>query len=244
MRWLEYTLTATGLILLVLVALAYLDGRTSSAAALAAFEEAAGAAQMEQAAGHPSSDPADPDSDPAPLSAMKPDVSDWSAKRQKQYLASLQARGDLPTAVLRIPALELEVPVFHGTDTVALNRGAGLVESNASPGEAGNIAIAGHRDGFFRPLEGIPIGTDIQLQTLTSSQHFQVSNISIVDPLDTSVLDPTDETMLTLITCYPFRYVGFAPERYIVHASLTPTGKIPSGTIPTGNVPDHAETEI
>jgi len=88
------------------------------------------------------------------------------------------------------------------------------------PGEAGNVALSAHRDSFFRSLKDIAVGDVIELQTLRGILNFQVSDISIVDPLDISVLDPADESILTLITCYPFYYVGFAPDRYIVRAKL------------------------
>ena len=115
--------------------------------------------------------------------------------------------------------------MFIGTGQVVLNRGAGRLEDTAEPGTAGNIAIAGHRDGFFRPLKDIEVGAELELKTLDGMQRFAVSEILIVDPLDVSVLDPSNEAMLTLITCYPFYYVGYAPDRYIVRAKLAARGR-------------------
>ena len=92
------------------------------------------------------------------------------------------------------------------------------VSDTSLPGESGNVAIAGHRDSFFRRLEGVALGTRIELQTERSKQIFEVSDVSIVDVLDVSPLDQTDEDVLTLITCYPFYYQGYAPDRYIVRA--------------------------
>ena len=152
------------------------------------------------------------------LEVGEPDQADWSSNRRTGYATDQQRDDQLPIAVLRIASLDLEVPIFDDTGRRALNRGAGHVATTAPPGDTGNIAIAGHRDGFFRPLEGIPLGTKIELQTLHGTQQFSVAEILIVDPLDVSVLDETDETTLTLITCYPFRYVGHAPDRYIVRA--------------------------
>jgi sortase A len=88
------------------------------------------------------------------------------------------------------------------------------------PGERGNVAIAAHRDGFFRGLENIEIGDEIELTTLEGRQTFRVSMLDIVDPLDLSVLEPLDVDTVTLITCYPFNYVGAAPDRFIVRAAL------------------------
>lgn len=135
-----------------------------------------------------------------------PDQSDWSEKRKAEYSESLKHDLGVPEAVLTIPALRVQVPVFHGTKRVALNRGAGRVEGTARPGDDGNVAIAGHRDGFFRPLKDIRTGTAIELRTPTGVRHYRVTEILIVDPLDGRVLKPTAEPTLTLITCYPFYY--------------------------------------
>jgi sortase A len=107
-----------------------------------------------------------------------------------------------------------------GTNRTTLNRGVGVVDNTAAPGEPGNVALSAHRDSFFRPLKDIVIGDTIELQTLQGIQQFQVSDITIVDPTDISVLEPTERSILTLITCYPFYFVGYAPDRYIVRAEL------------------------
>ena len=109
------------------------------------------------------------------------------------------------------------------TDSIgetALNRGAGHVSGTALPGSDGNIAIAGHRDGFFRSLKDVEVGAEIVVTSHRGSRSFLVFELLIVDPLDVCVLDPTEETMLTLVTCYPFYFVGPAPERFIVRAKL------------------------
>ena len=123
-------------------------------------------------------------------------------------------------AVLRIPASNIVVPVFDSTSGLALNRGAGHVSGSALPGEPGNVAIAAHRDGFFRRLKDIQIGDEIELTTLEGQQVYRVAELDIVDPLDVSVLEPTNASIITLITCYPFYYVGAAPDRFIVRATL------------------------
>ena len=148
------------------------------------------------------------------------DQADWSAKRKLEYQESLEQDAGSTLAVLRIKSHNIEVPVLDSTTDLALNRGAGHVEGTALPGEVGNVGIAAHRDGFFRGLKDIKIGDEIELTTLTGQQTFVVSKLDIVDPYQVSVLDPTDEPVLTLITCYPFYFVGSAPERFIVRATL------------------------
>ena len=125
-----------------------------------------------------------------------------------------------PMAVLRIPKLNLEVPVLNGTDRFTLNRGVGRIPGTAFPGETGNIGIAGHRDGFFRGLKDIHTGDKIELLTAKGTDIYTVDRILITDPSDVSVLDSGTKPALTLVTCYPFHYIGPAPRRFIVEASL------------------------
>ena len=100
-----------------------------------------------------------------------------------------------------------------------LRLGAGHIEGTPLPGEAGNSGIAGHRDTFFRDLEDIRQNDEIQLQTLTSLFRYQVDWVRVVEPNDATVLGPsTEESTLTLVTCYPFYLVGPAPKRFVVHA--------------------------
>ena len=129
-----------------------------------------------------------------------------------------ESRTGAPLAVLRIRRLDLEVPVFADTRARTLNRGAGVVTGTAFPGEPGHIAISAHRDSFFRPLKDIEIGDVIELELPDGLQQFRVDETFITDPLDVGVLAATEQSLLTLITCYPFYYVGFAPDRFIVRA--------------------------
>lgn len=123
-------------------------------------------------------------------------------------------------ARLRIPRLNLEVPVLAGTDKVTLNRGVGWIAGTSFPGEAGNIGIAGHRDSFFRPLENVRVGDAIELLTEKGKDIYTVDGTRIVSPTEVSVLQPRKTNSITLVTCYPFHFVGPAPNRYIVEASL------------------------
>jgi sortase A len=156
----------------------------------------------------------------AALSTPAPDFSLWSEKRVKEYQASLAAHFSPAVGILRIPKIEVEVPILEGTDDLILNRGVGHVAGTANPGENGNVAIAGHRDGFFRGLKDVDIGDKIELETLQGTQTFIIDRIVIVQPSDVSVLAPTSSSSLTLITCYPFYFIGSAPQRYIVQASI------------------------
>ena len=151
------------------------------------------------------------------MQSYAPDQTDWAEKAIANY-EKKKNKGGLPLAMLKIERLNLEAPVYLGTDRVTLDRGLGMIESTAHLGEVGNIGISGHRDGFFRPLKDIRLGDAIEILTPTGVQEFEVSDITIVDALEVSVLDPTDTTVLTLVTCHPFYYQGYAPDRYIVRA--------------------------
>lgn len=128
-------------------------------------------------------------------------------------------------AVLRIARLGIEVPVGDGTEDAVLARGAGLVEGTTRPGAKGNVAIAGHRDTFFRGLRNVVYGDLIELESAQRKVIYRVSALAVVEPEDVHVLAETGESALTLVTCYPFHFVGNAPQRYIVRA--VPTKSIP-----------------
>ena len=146
------------------------------------------------------------------------DFSLWSEGRIEAYHNTPADPNRVPLAVLRIPGIELEVPVFDGTDEFTLNRAVGRISGTARPGQPGNLGIAGHRDGFFRGLKEVSPGDVVELDTLAGAVRYVVTEITITTPNDVEVLDPTDEPSLTLVTCYPFYFVGSAPQRYIVRA--------------------------
>lgn len=150
--------------------------------------------------------------------AWVPDQQLWSDKRIRDYEESLKVAADPPLALMTIDRLDIQVPVYNGTDEFNLNRGAGRIKGTAWIDSPGNLGIAGHRDGFFRRLKDIEMGDHIELQTARGTVTYRVSSVIIVDPEDVSVLAPTDERALTLVTCYPFYYVGHAPKRFIVKA--------------------------
>jgi sortase A len=147
------------------------------------------------------------------------DFTAWNPKRIQAYQQSLLAKKDQPIAVLRIPKIHLKVPVFNGTDDLSLNRGVGRIVGTAEIGQNGNTGIAGHRDGFFRGLKDIEPGDTLELVTRGKTMHFVVERTQIVQPEDIGVLADTGVSALTLVTCFPFYFVGNAPQRFIVHAS-------------------------
>jgi sortase A len=128
-------------------------------------------------------------------------------------------RGGL-VGMLDVPRLQLSTPVIEGDDTGTLKRAVGHLPDTPMPWHRGNSAIAGHRDGLFRPLKDVKIGDEIRFRTTRDEYVYRVTKTAIVKPDDLSVLAPqSDPATLTLITCYPFYYVGTAPKRFVVHAA-------------------------
>jgi len=121
---------------------------------------------------------------------------------------------------LEVPSVKLATTVLEGTDDGTLSRGSGHIEDTPFPGQSGNVGIAGHRDTVFRPLRHIHLGDAMKLTTGDRVYHYKISKTLIVDPDDVYVLDPTEHPTLTLVTCYPFDFIGHAPRRFIVQATL------------------------
>jgi sortase A len=130
---------------------------------------------------------------------------------------STAARGSV-IGLLEIPRLGFSDLVVHGDDDSTLSVAIGHLPDTPLPWQAGNSALAGHRDGKFRPLKDIKVGDRITLATRQGNLHYVLRETKIVTPDDLSVLTPTDTRTLTLITCYPFSYVGKAPKRFILKA--------------------------
>ena len=127
---------------------------------------------------------------------------------------------------LEIPRLRLSAIVLEGSDSRTLGLGVGRIPETAEPGESGNVVLSGHRDTFFRPLRGIRAGDRIAMVTRGGSYQYVVDWTAVVDPADTKTLKATPVRSLTLVTCYPFRYVGPAPQRFIVRARQVVPGAI------------------
>jgi sortase A len=121
-------------------------------------------------------------------------------------------------AMLSISRLGLSTVVVEGVEDGDLKLAPGHIPGTAIPGEPGNVGIAGHRDTFFRPLRFIHKDDVIRLSTQNGEERYRVVSIKIVDPDDVQVLYPTNRETLTLVTCYPFYYVGSAPKRFIVRS--------------------------
>ena len=200
----------TGVLLLAAYFILRGLGDYQSRSAMFAFEQAIASESAVQ----------QPAADTGAAQGAEPDYSLWSEKRIQDYRDSLKQRDDAPLAILSIDKLGLKVPVYNGTDEINLNRGAGRIKGTAQVGANGNLGIAAHRDGFFRVLKDVEVGDTIDMLTHKGKREFEVSSIDIVDPSDVSVLAPTEDPTITLVTCYPFYFVGHAPKRYIVKGKL------------------------
>jgi sortase A len=172
---------------------------------------------------------AQPRSDPAQARARferaaahalqrQPDMRDWSDVRRVAYRNSLRHRLDAPIAVLEVPRFGIEVAVLPKDDDVSLDRAVSYVRGTALPGRRGNVGIAGHRDSYFRKLERARPGDVVRLVWPEGVRTYRVAETRILRPEAVEVLAPTDRDALTLVTCFPFRYVGHAPERFVVRA--------------------------
>jgi sortase A len=119
---------------------------------------------------------------------------------------------------ISIPRLHISAIVEEGVDDRTLLRAIGHIPGTALPGERGNIGIAGHRDTFFRALKDLQPHDEIDFTTHSGRFHYTVESLRIVEPDNVSVLEPAEGQSLTIVTCFPFQYVGNAPRRFIVHA--------------------------
>lgn len=118
------------------------------------------------------------------------------------------------------PVLEVGMPVFHGVSEDELAKGVGHVPGSGFPGEGGNIVLSGHRDTVFRRLGELEAGNKIVVAYGDGLYTYKIARIRIVDKEDTSVVVSRPREMLTITTCYPFRFIGSAPERYVLEAEF------------------------
>jgi sortase A len=227
LRKLERVLLILGGLMVALYVAANIYRTVLSSAELRRFKARQVALASPQLASPPSVSPQE-----VALTPATPDFRLWSEKRIKDYEASLAEQFAPAIAILRIPKINVEVPVLEGTDDLILNRGVGHVAGSANPGEDGNMAIAGHRDGFFRGLKDVVLGDTLELDTRAATETYIIDHIIIVDPSDVSVLKPRAHESLTLVTCYPFYFIGSAPKRYIVQASVADSAQ--ANDVPPG----------
>ena len=123
-----------------------------------------------------------------------------------------------PFGRIEIPRIGLSAIIAEGVDPGTLQLAVGHVPATALPGQPGNVVLAGHRDSFFRGLSDVRAGDLVRLTTMQGVFEYQIDSTEVVGPGETDVLMPSTARSLTLITCYPFHYIGPAPRRFIVHA--------------------------
>ncbi|HEX5718662.1 MAG TPA: class D sortase [Thermoanaerobaculia bacterium] len=209
--WAERALLAIGIVCLGIFAWSWLDARWVDIRETRRLEEALAAA-------------------PAVKSKASETDSFASFEKGAEQVQKEEKKTELPppesgelVGRLAIPRLGITAIVLEGVEKKTLRRGAGHIPATALPDQdEGNVGIAAHRDSHFRGLKDIREDDTIELTTLDGTFHYQVEWTKIVKPADVSVLEPTDEPALTLVTCYPFYYVGSAPERFIVRAHRVP----------------------
>jgi sortase A len=154
------------------------------------------------------------------------------SRELERSLAAAPAAGPAPPRLaaralvgrIEVSRIELSALAREGVDTRTLRGAVGHVPGTALPGERGNAAFAAHRDTFFRPLKYVRAGDEVAISTPSGVYRYVVTNTRVVMPSDVEVLAPTPEATLTLVTCYPFDYVGSAPKRFIVTARLQSEG--------------------
>ena len=209
--WMEIALMTIGLALLATFCGVQIDSYLSSRSTLKEFSAHRSAAAIKSGGGAESAEGALSRA-AQPRQGSEPPGTSVEHHPQPAHAAAV--------AVLRIPRIQLEVPVLEGTDALTLHRGVGWIKGTARPGETGNVGIAGHRDTFFRSLKDLKMNDTINLEMPDGRAEYIVDRIQIVPPEDVSVLNSASEPVLTLVTCYPFRFVGSAPKRYVVTARL------------------------
>ena len=130
--------------------------------------------------------------------------------------------GITTVGTIEIPVVGLATRVLEGSNAGTLRLAVGHIPGTALPGRSGNVGLAGHRDTYFRPLRKIKLGDEIRLTTAAGAFKYRVISLRVVLPSAIEVLKDTPEPTLTLVTCYPFDFVGTAPQRLIVHAEMVP----------------------
>jgi len=196
LKWIERGLLAIGAMLAIWCALVLVEARRTAAMPVPPPGASTPAAKL------PGESPADSlsaDRSARPRRPVEPGA--WVAR-------------------LEAPSVRMAATVLEGTDDATLDRGAGHIEETPFPGEPGNIGIAGHRDTTFRSVRNLRLGDPLVLTTADRVYRYRITKTSIVNPEDMYVLDPADHPTLTLVTCYPFEFIGHAPRRFIVHADL------------------------
>ncbi len=227
-KWIEWALLLTGLSLAAVYGAARLESWLGSQAVLKSISQV----DVPVSTAVPEDEFGPQDEIPGSSSGVS--FAGWAQNRVRAYTESLSYEFAPPIGVIEIPKIHLAVPLLDGTDYLTLNHAVGRIAGTARPGEQGNIGIAGHRDGFFRDLQKVKVGDAVELKTRKGTATYVVDQIRIVKPENIEVLRPRAVPSLTLVTCYPFHFIGSAPQRYIVRASLTHESGSGSGS----SIPD------
>lgn len=209
-RLAERSTLVAGLACLGVWALARAEGALAGAEALEQARRSFGP----QAASAP---PQPPDLGALERRLSLPNTGDWDSRRVELWRLARQEAREAPVAILEYPRLGLEVAVLEGVGEAELNRGAGRIPGTAPPGR-GNCGIAGHRDGYFRVLEKASVGDRLLLTSNRGTGEYEVVSLDVVPPEDVSVLEDSGRPELTLVTCHPFRFLGSAPNRFVLRA--------------------------
>lgn len=221
--WAERALLAIGIVCLGIFAWSWLDARLVEVRETRRLEEALAAAPVVKTKA----------SETDSFASFEKGAEQVQKEEKKEEKAGEEEKKSEPpppavdpgelVGRITIPRLDVSAIVLEGVDKKTLRRGAGHIPATALPEqEEGNVGIAAHRDSFFRGLKDIREDDTIELTTLDGTFRYKVEWTKIVKPTDVSVLEPTDEPALTLVTCYPFYYVGSAPKRFIVRAYRIP----------------------
>jgi sortase A len=209
-RWIPHLFFIIGIFVLGYVAVTLLDAKLYQVHEARRFEQALKARKN-----------ATPSSDSESLKS-----SPTSVGAGPQDLAAIEGRTTVRTRAvwgrIEIASIGVSSMILEGVDQATLRRGGGHIPGTAPPGQSGNVALAGHRDTFFRALRNIHKDDEITLETLDGSYRYRVDFTQVVAPEYTAALDSSDGKILTLVTCYPFSFVGPAPQRYIVRAHRIP----------------------
>lgn len=161
------------------------------------------------------------------VSAKRSLESQIQVEQEHPFQAKAALKAGEVLGLMDIPRLGLSVAVLQGTNSRMLRLGVGHIAGTPLPGQPGNSGIAGHRDTFFRELKDVRRNDEIDFQTATGLLRYQVNWVKVVAPDDASVLAPSTEAVLTLVTCYPFYFVGPAPNRFVVRATQVFTSGTP-----------------
>jgi sortase A len=147
---------------------------------------------------------------------------DFRLKAEATRVEKAEATGVMKGLIGRIEVRRIKMSALarEGVDVRTLRVAVGHIPGTALPGQPGNAGFAAHRDTFFRPLKSVREGDEVVVTTPRGVYRYAVTGTRIVEPQDLSVLDPTTDAILTLVTCYPFEYIGNAPRRFIVRAAL------------------------